>query len=55
MREDDVYVDGEGAVLDARVERIFVVETWFDAVNARKLAGAILEACDRLDAAGAEQ
>ncbi len=48
-REDMLYVNDEGVVLDPGLERIFLIDATFDVENARKLAAAILECCDRLD------
>lgn len=48
-REDMFYVALDGVVLDQGPERIFVLDTNFDIVNARRLAAAILECCDRIE------
>ena len=49
-REDTLYVNDEGVVLDQGPERIFLLDGKFDVENARKLAEAIFECCDRLEA-----
>ncbi len=49
VREDMLYVNGHGVVLDPGPERIFLLDTDFDAANARLLAAAIVECCDRVD------
>ncbi len=51
VREDMLYVNGHGVVLDPGPERIFLIDSNFDIENARKLAAAILECCDRIDGA----
>ncbi len=38
-----------GVLLSQGPERIFLLDENFDVENARKLAAAILECCDRLD------
>ncbi len=40
-------------MLDQGPERIFLIDANFDVDNARKLAAAILECCDRIDGATA--
>ncbi len=50
-REDMLYVNDVGVVLDEGPERIFLLDENFDVENARKLAAAILECCDRIDGA----
>ncbi len=42
-REDLLYVNDEGVVLDQGPERIFLIDASFDVENARKLAAAITE------------
>ncbi len=44
-----LYVNDEGVVLDQGPERIFLIDANFDVENARKLAVAILESCDRIE------
>ncbi len=48
-REDMLYVNDVGVVLDQGPERIFLIDTNLDVANARLLAAAILECCDRLE------
>lgn len=48
-REDMLYVNEEGVVLDPGPERIFLVDATFTIENARKLAAAIVECCDRIN------
>ncbi len=48
-REDMLYINHAGVALDPGPERIFLIDANFDVENARKLAAAILECCDRLD------
>ncbi|GAA3172689.1 hypothetical protein GCM10010531_27750 [Blastococcus jejuensis] len=48
-REDMLYVNDEGVVLDPGPERIFLLDTNLDVENARLLAQAILECCDRIN------
>lgn len=50
-REDALYVNDEGVGLDQGPERIFLLDESFDVDNARKLAAAILECCDRIEGA----
>jgi hypothetical protein len=50
-REDMLYVNDTGVVVDPGAERIFLLYAHFDVENARKLAAALTEACDRLDGA----
>lgn len=54
-REDALYVNDVGVVLDPGVDRIFLLDTNFDVENARKLAIAINEACNRLQSAEDER
>lgn len=49
-REDMLYVNDEGVVLDQGPDRIFLIDANFDVKNARLLAAAIIECCDRIDA-----
>lgn len=55
VREDMLYVNSDGVVIDPGPERIFLLDTNLDVENARKLAAAILECCHRIDAPAAEQ
>lgn len=48
-RYDMLYVNDEGVVLDPGPERIFLLDTNLDVENARKLAAAIVECCDRIN------
>jgi hypothetical protein len=48
---DTLHVDDEGVVLDPGEPRIFVLDSWFDIDNARKLATALHECCDRYEQA----
>jgi hypothetical protein len=48
---DTLHVDDEGVVLAPGEPRIFVLDTWFDIDNARKLAMALNECCDRYEQA----
>jgi len=47
-RDDMLYVNDTGVVVDPGEERIFLLDGTFDVVNARKLATAIRECCDRI-------
>lgn len=48
---DTLHVDDEGVVLDPGEPRIFLLDSWFDIDNARKLATALRECCDRCEQA----
>lgn len=48
---DTLHVDDEGVVLDPGEPRIFLLDHWFDMDNARTLATAVLECCDRYEQA----
>jgi hypothetical protein len=51
MQVDDLIVMGGGVTLHPGETTIFVLDTNIrDTVNARKLAAAILECCDRIEA-----
>ena len=55
-RMDDLRVIEAGVILDPGVTRIFLLDTAIpDTTNGRLLAQAILECCDRIDAAGGER
>ena len=49
FREDAFSVGDNGVLLDEGPERVFVLDARLDLQNARKLATAILECCDRYD------
>jgi hypothetical protein len=51
VREDMLYVNDQGVVLDPGPDRIFLLDTNLDVANARRLAAAIVECCDRIEAA----
>ena len=50
-RQDRFHVTEVGVALDEGPERIFLLDTTLDVKNARKLAAAILECCDRIEQA----
>ena len=52
---NDLRVTEKGVILDPGVTRVFLLDTRFDSANARLLAQAIVECCDRLDAAGGDR
>lgn len=55
VREDVLMVNSDGVAVDPGEERIFLLDTNFDLPNARLLAAAILECCNRLDTTAAQR
>ena len=52
---NDLRVTDRGVILDPGEARVFLFDIRFDVANARLLAQAIVECCDRLDAAGGDR
>ena len=56
LQIDSLDVTDDGVVLDPGPGRIFLLDTGIaDTANARRLAAALLECCDRIDAAGGDR